>query len=109
MLYDSVQPAQASLREVFFRFASDERGAAAIDWVALTAGILMIGVTLVYSIFNNGVGSAVSTINASLQDAQFNVDTGAVPDQDTFGGSPGGTTGTGSTTPGDSGGFGPGG
>ena len=40
-----------------------------IDWVALTAGILLLGIVLVYAIFNNGVSNLGSTINSQLQNA----------------------------------------
>ena len=50
----------------FMNFLRDETGAVTIDWVALTAGILLLGITLVYSIFNNGVGSLATNINSSL-------------------------------------------
>jgi hypothetical protein len=50
----------------FTMFLSDDAGAVTIDWVALTAGILLLGILVVYSIFNNGVAPVVSTINATL-------------------------------------------
>ena len=68
----------------FMNFLRDETGAVTIDWVALTAGILLLGITLVYSIFNNGVGSLATNINSSLTAAGTNVDTGAAPSQGTF-------------------------
>jgi Flp pilus assembly pilin Flp len=51
----------------FTMFLSDDAGAVTIDWVALTAGILLLGILVVYSIFNNGVSSLVSKINSTLQ------------------------------------------
>lgn len=68
----------------FFNFLRDESGAVTIDWVALTAGILLLGITLVYAIFNNGVGSLATNINSNLTAAGANVNTGAAPDQTTF-------------------------
>ena len=50
----------------FLNFLRDESGAVTIDWVALTAGILLLGITLVYAIFNNGVGSLATNINSNL-------------------------------------------
>ena len=68
----------------FFNFLRDESGAVTIDWVALTAGILLLGITLVYAIFNNGVGSLATNINSNLTAAGANVSTGAAPSQGTF-------------------------
>jgi Flp pilus assembly pilin Flp len=51
----------------FTKFLSDDAGAVTIDWVALTAGILLLGILVVYSIFNNGVSGLVSKINSTLQ------------------------------------------
>ncbi len=50
----------------FLKFLSDDAGAVTIDWVALTAGILLLGIMVVYAIFNNGVSSSVSNINSTL-------------------------------------------
>lgn len=68
----------------FFNFLRDESGAVTIDWVALTAGILLLGITLVYAIFNNGVGSLATNINSNLTAAGANVNTGDAPSQGTF-------------------------
>lgn len=69
---------------MFTKFLSDESGAVTIDWVALTAGILLLGITLVYAIFNNGVGDLASNINSNLAAAGSNVSTGTAPSQSTF-------------------------
>jgi len=69
---------------MFTKFLRDESGAVTIDWVALTAGILLLGITLVYAIFNNGVGDLASNINSNLASAADNVVTGAAPNQSTF-------------------------
>jgi len=71
------------------RFVRDEAGAVTIDWVALTAGILLLGITLVYAIFNTGVGNLAKNINSNLAAAGSNVQTGTPPDQSTFGGTGG--------------------
>ena len=47
-------------------FRSDDIGAVTIDWVALTSGILLLGIMVVYAIFNQGVSSLVSNINSAL-------------------------------------------
>ncbi len=65
-------------------FLRDESGAVTIDWVALTAGILLLGITLVYAIFNQGVGSLAKNINSNLTAAGANVSTGAAPTQSSF-------------------------
>jgi hypothetical protein len=50
-----------------------------IDWVALTAGILLLGILVVYSIFNGGVASLVSSINTTLSGVTTNVALPSVP------------------------------
>jgi uncharacterized integral membrane protein len=50
----------------FTKFLSDDAGAVTIDWVALTAGILLLGIMVVYAIFNNGVSSLVVKVNSTL-------------------------------------------
>ncbi len=60
----------------FFR---DEDGAVTIDWVALTAGILLLGIMVVYAIFNGGVDGLVDSINSELGTA-VGVSTGTAPD-----------------------------
>ncbi len=50
----------------FTKFLSDDAGAVTIDWVALTAGILLLGIVVVYAIFDNGVKDLVSNVNTTL-------------------------------------------
>ena len=47
-------------------FLHDESGAVTIDWVAITSGILLLGIMVVYAVFNNGVSSLVSNVNSTL-------------------------------------------
>ena len=47
-------------------FRSDDTGAVTIDWVAVTAGILLLGIMIVYSVFNVGVSSLINEINDTL-------------------------------------------
>ncbi len=68
----------------FTKFLSDDAGAVTIDWVALTAGILLLGIMVVYAIFNNGVASLVSNVNSTLAGVTTNVSLGSVPSQTTF-------------------------
>lgn len=63
----------------FTKFLSDDAGAVTIDWVALTAGILLLGIMVVYAIFNNGVSSLVSNVNSTLVDVTTDVSTGTTP------------------------------
>ena len=37
-------------------FTNDERGAVTVDWVALTAGILLVGIMVVYAVMNQSAG-----------------------------------------------------
>jgi hypothetical protein len=62
----------------FTKFLSDDTGAVTIDWVALTAGVLLLGIMVVYAIFNNGVSSLVSNVNSTLVGVSTNVSTGTI-------------------------------
>lgn len=48
------------------KFLSDDAGAVTIDWVALTAGILLLGIAVVYGIFEGGVSALSTSINSNL-------------------------------------------
>ena len=72
----------------FTMFLSDDAGAVTIDWVALTAGILLLGIMVVYAIFNNGVSSLVSNVNSTLSGVSSSVTLETV----TIGGSSTGTS-----------------
>ena len=69
----------------FTKFLSDDAGAVTIDWVALTAGILLLGIMVVYAIFNNGVKDLVSNVNSTLEGVTTNIDTGTEPSGSGFG------------------------
>ena len=60
---------------IFTNFLRDESGAVTIDWVALTAGILLLGIAVVYGIFSNGVDPLVGQINSSLSNAALSAPT----------------------------------
>ncbi len=62
----------------FTKFLGDDAGAVTIDWVALTAGVLLLGIMVVYAIFNNGVSSLVSNVNSTLEGVSTNVNIGTV-------------------------------
>ena len=68
----------------FTEFLNDDVGAVTIDWVALTSAILLLGIMVVYSIFNGGVISLVSSVNSTLVGVRTDVDVGPL----TFGGPP---------------------
>ena len=53
----------------FTKFLRDESGAVTIDWVALTAGVLLLAIVVVYAIFDQGVTSLSSTMISDLQSA----------------------------------------
>jgi len=49
-------------------FLSDRSGGVTIDWVALAAGVLLLGIGVVYAVFGpDGVGLAVTEIQDELQ------------------------------------------
>lgn len=51
------------------KFIGDETGAVTIDWVALTAGILLLGIAVVYGVFEGGVKPLTASINGHLSQA----------------------------------------
>ena len=65
----------------FTKFLNDDTGAVTIDWVALTAGILLLGIMVIYAIFNNGVANLVSNINSTLEGSIGGVTVGDPPTQ----------------------------
>ena len=66
----------------FCKFLGDDTGAVTIDWVALTSGILLLGILVVYAIFNNGVSSLVSNVNSTLIGVSTNVSIGTLDNLD---------------------------
>ncbi len=78
------------------KFLLDDKGAVTIDWVALTAGILLLGIAVVYGIFEGGVSSLATSINSNLSKAVAvpeGIET--APSVDDFSGGGGTDTGTG--------------
>ena len=59
-----------------FRLATDDRGAINTDFVALTAGVLLVGLVVVFAIYNLGVLSLVDTTNEVLETRLADIDTG---------------------------------
>ena len=60
------------------KFIADDSGAVTIDWVALTAGILLLGIAVVYAIFNKGVQPLINAVNSNLATA-VSVNVGTTP------------------------------
>ncbi len=80
-------------------YARNESGAVTVDWVALTAAVVVIGIGLAYAVFGtsgSGVGGLVTNLTNELGQAATNI-SGAVATSlpDPVGGSTGGTGGTG--------------
>ncbi|MEM1346323.1 MAG: hypothetical protein AAGI34_17305 [Pseudomonadota bacterium] len=48
------------------KFAQDETGSAALDWVALAAGIVILGLAVVYGVFQSSVSQLTRSINEDL-------------------------------------------
>jgi hypothetical protein len=48
------------------KFWRDDSGAVTIDWVSLTAGILLLGIAVVYGIFQGGVLPLTESVNSNL-------------------------------------------
>ena len=63
--------------KLYGEFFRDETGAVSVDWVALTSGLLLLGIIIVYAIFNGGVSSLVGNINEMLADVATDVDVGS--------------------------------
>ena len=57
----------------FTEFFSDDAGAVTIDWITLTAGILLLGILVVYTIYNGGWSNMAPNINTTLAGAPANV------------------------------------
>ncbi len=57
----------------FTEFFSDDAGAVTIDWITLTAGILLLGIMVVYAIYNGGLSNLTPNVNATLAGAPANV------------------------------------
>jgi len=49
-------------------FVHDDRGAVMTDWVALTAGIILLGIIVVYSVLGNSHANLVETFDHMNRD-----------------------------------------
>ena len=50
----------------FTEFFGDDTGAVTIDWLTLSAAVLLLGIMVIYAIFNGGMSGFVPNINDSL-------------------------------------------
>jgi len=62
-------------------FLRDCNGAVTIDWVTLTSTVLLVGIMVVFAIYNNGVSSLVSNVNSTMQNNDLGVDVGLIENQ----------------------------
>lgn len=67
------------MRNMINRFRRDETGAVTVDWVALTAGIVVIGIAITYTIFNGGINDIAVEINDTLDNAATDLGAVTVP------------------------------
>jgi hypothetical protein len=62
----------------FTEFFSDDAGAVAIDWITITAGILLLGIMVVYAIYNGGMSGLVPGVNDTLAGEPANIVLGTI-------------------------------
>ena len=65
-------------------FILSEDGAASVDWVALTGGIMLLAFAVIYGIYSTGASSTSKSVNATLVTAGTAVNVGPAPSQSTF-------------------------
>lgn len=68
-----------SYLNIIRRFAADKSGAVTVDWVALTAAVVIIGIGLVYAVFGDdsqGIGLVSNNLGDGLDSAAANIATG---------------------------------
>lgn len=51
------------------KFLFNDDGAVTIDWVSLTAGILLLGIAVVYGVYQGGVLPLTGNVNGALAGA----------------------------------------
>ncbi len=61
-------------------FLRDDAGAVTIDWVALTAGTLLVGMAIVYVVFSDGVGPLITKMNQAMLGADLSLGSGSDAD-----------------------------
>ena len=62
----------------FNKFLSDNAGAITVDWVALTAVVLLLGIMVFYAIGNDGVSKVTSKFKPTLSGESANVIIGTI-------------------------------
>ena len=73
-----------NLKNAARRFVTDKSGAVTVDWVALTAAVVIIGIGIVYAVFgsgDDGVNGLVTNLTSELGTAATNISgtVGALP------------------------------
>jgi hypothetical protein len=61
------------------RLRDNESGAVTVDWVALTAGIIVVGLAIVWYIMDEGVDVLAGKIVTGLEQVDPGVTTGSPP------------------------------
>ena len=65
-----------NFKSIARRFVADKSGAVTVDWVALTAAVVIIGIGIVYAVFgsgDDGVNGLVTNLTAELGQAATNI------------------------------------
>ncbi|MGB0507630.1 MAG: hypothetical protein ACPGGK_15685 [Pikeienuella sp.] len=59
-------------------FAKDTSGAITVDWVALTAAVVIVGIGIVYTVYgtdsSSGVNGLMTSVNTEVGTASSNID-----------------------------------
>lgn len=63
----------------FYRYLQEEDGGPTVDWVTVTAGVLLLGMAVVYGVFNDGVSDLMAAINTELEGPVGSVAIGDAP------------------------------
>ena len=58
---------------------NDDAGAVTVDWVALTAGALLLGVAAVYAVYSRGVGPMADEVGR-ITISSGDIDVQPIPD-----------------------------
>ena len=61
-----------AMRGYLSEFAADQDGSAAVDWVALAAGVLLLGIATAYALFSVGVDDVAAAIDQAMLEADCN-------------------------------------
>ena len=62
----------------FPEFFDDDAGAVTVDWITLTAAIILLSIVIIYAIFNIGLSTLVPNINEALAGEPANVALGTI-------------------------------